>query len=171
MLLLVLEVIIGLIATERITNHENYIKFSIVAYVIFLPFELSLIARRFQDAGYSAELKRTFMGLNIVLGFLGAVVDFEAEGTEWFGLLSIGCLVALIICGSKDSQPGSNRWGENPKGVQLQSPPGGAGVCGASAGDAGASQVCPCCSGSGVNAAGYVCPHCGGTGMTSRNMH
>ena len=170
-LLTVLSVVMDLYATEHITNHENYIRFSIIVYVIFLPFELSLIARRFQDAGYSVELKRTFMGLSIVLGFLGAIVDFEAEDTEWLGLLSIGYFVALIICGSKDSQPGSNMWGDNPKGVQLQSPPDGAGVGGASAGASGASQVCPCCSGGGRNAAGYVCPHCGGTGMTSRNMH
>lgn len=169
-LITVLQIVIDLIASESITDYDSYIALSIIVYAVSLPFELSLIARRFQDAGYSSELKYTFLMLNVMLGLACIFVDFDAEGMEWLYALWFGYLVALIICGSKDSQPGSNLWGDNPKGIWEKAPLSGAGIGGAPVGAGGASQVCPCCSGNGINAAGYVCPHCGGTGVMKNNM-
>ena len=168
-LLFVANIVIDTIEIEGVTDQGAYI---IVDALFCLPY-LSLIARRFQDTAFPTELKHAFMCLFVLLIGLCSLnwVDVPDSLPDWLGWFFFLYFVALIICCSKDSQPGSNMWGDNPKGIQEKVPLNGAEVIAASVEAGGTSQVCPCCSGSGVNAAGYVCPRCGGTGTMSKNVH
>ena len=125
--------------------------------LLFLPFELSLIVRRAQDAGLKNELKYFLVGADILLAILGLLWG-EDDG-ERQGVLSLAFLIVLIVLMSKDSVPGANQWGPNPKeeaAGRAQVNSGGT-----------PKRVCPTCSGSGKNAVGYTCPCCGGKGFAS----
>ena len=134
-----------------------------VLSLVLLPFELSLIVRRAQDAGLDDKFKHLLAGAYALISILSMVLgdDFD-DFLDDNMAVALFCLVYLgvfIVVLSKDSVPGSNKWGPNPKaadaaGVQARS--GGA-----------PKQVCPTCSGSGKNAAGHVCPCCGGRGVLS----
>lgn len=133
-----------------------------VLSLLLLPFELSLIVRRSQDAGLRDEIKYFLVGAHILLAILGIVLDEDAY-TGSMGmfvlLVSLGYIGGLIAFLSKDSVPGTNKWGPNPKEA-------GAPVVQADSRGT-PKQVCPTCSGSGKNAVGYVCPRCGGRGFLS----
>ena len=134
-----------------------------VLSLLLLPFELSLIVRRSQDAGLRDEIKYLLVGACILIVILGIVLDEDAYTDSSVGtlvmLVSLGYVGGLIAFLSKDSVPGTNKWGPNPKE---------AGATVVQAGSGGTpKQVCPTCSGSGKNAVGYVCPRCGGRGFLS----
>lgn len=131
-----------------------------VLSLVLLPFELSLIVRRAQDAGLDDKFKHLLVGAYALISILSMVLDDEFfEDNMAVALFFLVYLGVFIVVLSKDSVPGSNKWGPNPKaadaaGVQARS--GGA-----------PKQVCPTCSGSGKNAVGHVCPRCGGRGVLS----
>lgn len=172
-LLFVTNIVIDTIEIEGITDQGAYMVILFIVNALFcLPY-LSLIARRFQDTAFPTELKHAFMCLFVLLIGLCCVdwkEDTPDDIPEWLGGYFFLYFVALIICCSRDSQPGSNMWGDNPKGIQEKAPLNGAKVIAASVEAGGSSQVCPCCCGGGRNAAGCICPHCGGSGVMSENM-
>ena len=127
-----------------------------VLSLLLLPFELSLIVRRSQDAGLRDEIKYLLVGAHVMCSILGMVLGEEEVVV---GVVALIYVVALIAFLSKDSVPGTNKWGPNPKEA-------GATVVQAGSGET-PKQVCPTCSGSGKNAVGYVCPRCGGRGFLS----
>ena len=153
-------------------------EFASVLSLLILPFELSLIVRRAQDAGLKDELKYFLVGADIILTVLDLL---SGEDEIVVGVLSLAFLVTLIVLMSKDSIPGVNQWGPNPKeenAGRAQTNSGGSpkrcaarhsATPGRAQVNSGGTpkRVCPTCSGSGKNAAGCTCPRCGGKGSAS----
>ena len=154
-------------------------EFASVLSLLILPFELSLIVRRAQDAGLKDELKYFLVGADILLAILGLILG--EDDIELQGVLVLAFVGTLIVFMSKDSIPGVNQWGPNPKeenAGRAQTNSGGSpkrcaarhsATPGRAQVNSGGTpkRVCPTCSGSGKNAAGCTCPRCGGKGSAS----
>ena len=113
-------VVIGLVGDSMLEDAEGA---AAVLSLLLLPFELSLIVRRSQDAGLRDEIKCLLVGAHILLAILGIVLDEDAYTDSSVGtlvmLVSLGYVGGLIAFLSKDSVPGTNKWGPNPKEGQV----------------------------------------------------
>ena len=150
--------------------------FDLLSLVVIVP----LIARRAQDAGLSDSIKYGLIASEIVITLLLFVIansnlDSLDNGIEVFlsvvGLLVLTVwLVCFIGFMSADSQPGTNKWGANPKeqgnnteadATRMPLPAERQNVA------PSPEALCPVCKGKGLNAAGYTCPVCKGSGLAS----
>jgi len=86
----------------------------ILGWVIYLPLllpSMAVTARRLQDVGYNGwPLTLSVFGLHYLDMFMSSLIISI--------LAVILALICLYLC-LQDSQPGTNKYGPNPKGVEA----------------------------------------------------
>jgi uncharacterized membrane protein YhaH (DUF805 family) len=85
--------------------------------VSLLP-QVALSVRRFHDIGLRGWWVLLALAAD-TSGFISA-----RPGLSLFLIPAAGILVVLVVLWSQDSQPGPNRYGPNPKGVNAATPAG-----------------------------------------------
>ncbi|MBQ2187578.1 MAG: DUF805 domain-containing protein [Bacteroidales bacterium] len=99
-----------------ITNKDLKILSDIWSLIILFP-SLALTVRRLHDIGKSGWYVLLFMLVIILCGFL----MFMAGDNDLMVvaaieiLLMLASIIVFIVWMCKDSQPGENKWGPNPK--------------------------------------------------------
>lgn len=102
------------------TSITFFIIYDIIGWVITIPV-YSVGVRRLHDIGKSGKILLFFAIptiINQILGLTSISINLLLIPIKIIYLITaIPLFIILIVWFCKDSQPGANKWGENPKGI------------------------------------------------------
>ncbi|MCE4955994.1 DUF805 domain-containing protein [Macrococcoides caseolyticum] len=98
----------------------------IVSLVLMIP-NLSLFIRRLHDTGRTGKWAILFYGVPLVFSIINMILNQLSDPAHpnpivliiqlMIGAVNLGLAIWAIVWLAQDSEPGTNRWGENPKGI------------------------------------------------------